>query len=394
MDRRLRSPADLPIFAGVPTGIKDSDHVRFMGTRAGSKALAWVVSPIDSLLARRCRQGGFTILGKTSTSELTILPFVDTELAPPTRNPLHVDSYSGGSSGGASAAVAADMVPIAPGSDGAGSIRLPASFCGLVGFKPGRGVLFHEHKTVDPYEISSNGPIARNVRDAAALADVLAGRSTLASTANEGSFLGALDKPLRRLRIRWSTKSPLTVVDRTIATKIESLARVLAELGHDVEEGDPFEGTVEEFLPLMAHMMRTIPIPPWLEHRLQPTTRWMRDQGRGHSRASVLGVGERLARKVLANFGDADAWLLPTCARRPLYVGELSAMSGEEVFRAVVPIGAFTAPFNVSGQPAVSIPAGLDDTGMPIGAQIVGRPHRDRMVLKLAAELEAAMAPG
>src|SRR5207245_2581419 len=123
-------------------------------------------------------EGGLVLLGKLATSEFTILPYVHTDLGPPTRNPHDPRHYAGGSSGGSAAAVASGMLPIAPGSDGAGSIRLPASFCGLVGVKPGRGTLFHEHGITDPVEMSAVGPLAQDVRDAAALLDVLAGRAT------------------------------------------------------------------------------------------------------------------------------------------------------------------------------------------------------------------------
>ena len=389
-DRKIARGGDLPLFIGVPTGIKDHEHVRGFGTRAGSKALRWVVSPIDSVLARRCREGGFILLGKTSTSELTILPFVDIDLHPPTRNPVARDHYAGGSSGGAAAAVAAGMIPIAPGSDGAGSIRLPASFCGLVGYKPGRGVLFHEHRTVDPFEISAVGPIAKTVRDAAALADVLAGRGMHRDPPHDPSFLSALTRPPRRLRIRFGIKSPLTLVDPQIEAAVRGTAKKLAALGHHVEEGGAFEGTMEEFLPLMAKMVRGVPLPPFSDRLLQPTTRWMRAQGRGLSRAGVLESGKHLERRVHASFGDTDVWLLPTCAHHPPRVGQYEGMSGEDVFRSVVPIGAFTALFNVSGQPAISIPIGRSNGGLPMGAQLVGRRWMDRTVLRLAAELEAA----
>src|SRR5690349_1099750 len=190
-DKRLKLGGAVPPFLGVPTAIKDHEHVRFLHTRVGSRALAWVIAPFDGKLTTRCRDAGFVIVGKTSTSELTILPFVDTDVGPPTRNPRAPDHYAGGSSGGAAAAVAAGLVPIAPGSDGAGSIRLPASFCGLVGVKPGRGTLFNEHPLVDVADIAVIGPLAKDVRDAAALMDVLDGRHDLSS---KGSFLSAAER--------------------------------------------------------------------------------------------------------------------------------------------------------------------------------------------------------
>lgn len=177
-DKTIRGRGQLPAFLGVPTAIKDCELVRFLHMRVGSRALKWVIAPVDGKITRRCREGGFVIVGKTSTSELTILPFVHTDLGPPTRNPRAPDYYSGGSSGGAAAAVASGMLAIAPGSDGAGSIRLPASFCGLVGVKPGRGALFNEHRKVDFADMGAIGPLARTVRDGAAMMDVLDGRAT------------------------------------------------------------------------------------------------------------------------------------------------------------------------------------------------------------------------
>lgn len=390
-DRRLARGGDLPLFLGIPSGIKDHEHMRWMRTRAGSRALTWVISPLDSLLARRCREGGMVLLGKLSTSELTILPFVHTDIHPPTRNPIDPRHYSGGSSGGSAAAVAAGMVPIAPGSDGAGSIRIPASFCGLVGIKPGRGVLFHEHAAVDPVEMSAIGPLAQNVRDAAALLDVLAGQPLHVDPPPPSSFLAACAERPGALKVRIGLLSPLATVDPEVEAAVRRAARALEELGHHVDEGGPIEGTLEEFLPLMARMVRGVPLPPFTERLLQPTTQWMRQRGKGTSKAEVIQRAKELARRVLAWFGDADLWVLPTSPRLPPAVGEYEGLDGEAVFRAVVPIGAFTAGFNVSGQPAVSLPAGRSANGLPIGIQLVGRPGADRQLVAVAARLEEAM---
>lgn len=391
-DAQLRRGADdAPMFLGVPTGIKDHEHVRFMRTRAGSRALEGIVSPVDGELARRCRKGGFTIVGKLATSELTILPIIDDALHPPTRNPLARDRYAGGSSGGSSAAVAAGMLPIAPGSDGAGSIRIPAAFCGLVGFKPGRGVLFHEHAAVDPIEISAVGPIARSVRDAAALTDVLLGYPTFVDPAPSGSFLAATENTPKRLRMRVCVRSPLTGVEPEIEAAVRRVASICErELGHTVEEAGPLDGSVEEFIPLMAKMVSGVPLPPLRAHLLEETTRWMRETGRRYGRAEVREQFHALERKVDAWFGDADAWLLPTSPVWPPEVGKFRGLDGESVFRGVVPIGAFTAPFNVSGQPAISLPVGSAE-GLPIGVQIVGRRWFDREVIALAANVEACL---
>ncbi|HEX3597256.1 MAG TPA: amidase [Polyangiaceae bacterium] len=387
-DQLLRKGGRLPPFLGVPTGIKDHEHVRFLHTRVGSRALAWVISPFDSKITQRCREGGFVIVGKTSCSELTILPFVETELGPPTRNPRAFDHYAGGSSGGAAAAVAGGLLSIAPGSDGAGSIRLPASFCGLVGVKPGRGTLFNEHPNVDVADIAVIGPIAKTVRDAAALMDVLDGRIDLSS---KSSFSSAVARVPAKLRLRYGTRSPLATTDPEVASAVERAARCLTSLGHHVEEGPSLPDIgVDEFLPMMARLMANVPLPPMTSRWLQPTTRWMRDLGRKVSDREASERRKALERKIDAFFseGDADAWLLPTCAVLPPKVGQYRGLGGEQTFRAVVPIGAFTAGFNVSGQPAVSLPAGTSRQGLPIGVQLVCKRGDDRRLFGLAAALE------
>jgi amidase len=329
------------------------------------------------------------IVGKTSCSELTILPFCETDLGPPTRNPRNLDHYSGGSSGGASAAVAAGMIPIAPGSDGAGSIRGPASFCGLVGIKPSRHALFHEHHAVDPHDISAVGPLARSVGDAALFLDLLAGDRS--AEADVRSFRAAAARPPRALRIRFGTRTPLAKVDPEVEEAVRRTARLAEQLGHHVEEGDVLEGSVDEFLPLMAKMISSIPQIPFAQRYLQPTTRWMVDLGKRTSEAEARQAKERLETRIDAWFGEVvDAWILPVSAELPPRVGQYDGLGGEETFRAVVPIGAFTAPFNVSGQPAASLPLAVGKNGLPIGVQVVMHRGDDRRLLGLAAQLEEA----
>lgn len=391
-DKRLRRGGQLPAFLGVPTAVKDNELVRFFHTRVGSRALKWVISPIDGKMARRCRAGGFVILGKTSTSELTILPFVDTDLGPPTRNPRALDYYSGGSSGGAAAAVAGGMLTIAPASDGAGSIRLPASFCGLVGVKPGRGALFNEHRSIDVADIAAVGPIAKTVRDAAAMMDVLDGHPILGAPE---SYLAATERAPSGLRIRFGVANHLTRVEPEIAAATRAAAKHLESLGHHVEEGPPPPTIdVDEFLPIMARLMANVPLPPFTSHLLQPTTRWMRRVGKRVTNREAVERQAVLQGRLDTWFadGDTDAWLLPTCGVPPPRVGQFAGLDGEATFRAVVPIGAFTAAFNVAGQPAVSLPAGVSSAGLPIGVQLVTKRGKDKTLLGLAAALERAMS--
>ena len=390
-DARLAQGGDLPAFLGVPTGIKDHEHLRGSFSRVGSRAFRWVLSPIDGPVASACRRGGFVFLGKLATSELAILPFIHTALHPPARNPIAPDHYAGGSSGGSAAAVASGMLPIAPGSDGGGSIRIPASFCGLVGVKAGRGTLPHPYDLVDRVRISAIGPLARTVRDAAALMDVLAGRSVYVDPAPPDSFLAACGRSPERLRIRVLRTSPHARVDPEVDACVLRAARLLEGLGHHVDEAPPLTAEIDEFIPLMARMVANVPIPPFMNRLLQPTTRWLRGRGKLVSNADAQALRIVLAERVLGWFGDADAWITPTVPETAPRVGAFDQLDGEAVFRAAAPIGAFTAPYNVSGQPAASVPAGCSSARLPIGLQIVGPPQGERVVLALAAVLEETL---
>jgi amidase len=368
-------------FLGVPTAIKDHEPVRGLGTRLGSRAFRWVISPIDGYVARACRRAGFILLGKTACSELTILPYAHGTLHPPTRNPHDPTRYSGGSSAGAAAAVAADMISIAPGSDGGGSIRIPAAFCGLVGVKPSRGALPNPAGMFDPVGLSTIGPLARSVRDAAAMLDILAERPS-------GAFARACDAPVPRLRVRVLVEPPLANVTTAPAhaAAVRDAARILEQLGHTVTEAPRFTGELDRFLPLMARMVARVPLLPIMERSLEPTTRWLRARGRGVTLSDVRAIADSLARDVDAAFGDADVMVTPTTAQPPPRVGAFADLDGEQTFRTAAALGAFTAPFNVSGQPAISLP--WRSQGLPIGVQIIARRGADHLLLAVATELE------
>ncbi|HEY5920477.1 MAG TPA: amidase [Kofleriaceae bacterium] len=381
-DLMLRARRSKAPFLGVPTAIKDHEPVRGLGTRIGSQAFRWLISPIDGYVARAMRRAGFIIVGKTTCSELTILPYVHVSLHAPTRNPHDPDRYGGGSSGGAAVAVAAGMLPIAPGSDGAGSIRIPAAFCGLVGVKTGRGVLPNPADMFDVVGISSLGPLAKTVRDAAALIDTL-------SLHPDGSFTRAIDQPVPALRVKVLLRPALADVEVAPehAAAAVAVGRRLEQLGHGVAEATPFIGDLDEFLPIMARMVARVPLLPGMVRALEPSTQWLRERGRGVTRGDVVALADRLAREVLAWFGDADIVVSPTVAQPAPKVGAYANLDGERVFRTAAALGAFTAPFNVSGQPAISIPWGTTQAGLPIGVQLVARRGNDRMLLALAARL-------
>jgi amidase len=390
-DRAVRraEAADVPALFGVPTGVKDLDLVRWSVSQFGSRAFKLFFSPVDGPAAKRMRAEGMVILGKLATSELGAMPVTEPDIHPPTRNPWSLDHTSGGSSGGSGSAVAARMLPIAHASDGGGSVRIPAALCGVFGVKPSRGQLVNPYRRKGTIDISTLGPISRTVDDAAAFFDVLA----LGPPAGEGAggrnpWLAASRRAPGRLRVRFTTRSPICATDAEIAAATERSARLIADLGHEVDEGEPPSGSLEEFLPIWERQLATIPV--FAESSLQPITRWLRAAGRNRTPEQVAEVARTLAERVAAWFGDADVWITPTVACAPPRVGELKGLPPDEAFARAANLGVFTAMFNVSGQPAASVPMGTSNEGLPIGVQLAGRLGRDHVVLQLARQIEAA----
>lgn len=382
----------LPPFFGVPIGIKDLNLVRGTFTRAGSRAFRYFISPIDDRSAAQLRRGGFVILGKLATSELGALPVTEPDIHPPTRNPWDLTRTAGGSSGGSGAAVAAGLLPIAHGSDGAGSIRIPASFCNLYGIKPSRGRVRDPYGANDENALPTCGPLARTVEDAAAMLDVLAGITVGSphwAPAPEEPFLELARRVPGRCRIRFTTRSPLANATPEIEDAVQRVARVLSGLGHHVEEGPPPEGSLDEFLPLWQHLVGTVPV--LRSSVLQPVTRWLHQAGKGLRRADVLHQQQLLAGRIAEWFGNADLALTPTVPVPPPKIGAWKDLEPERAFGEAAVLGAFTAVFNVSGQPAASVPAGISSGGHPIGIQLAGRANADGLVLSVSKQLEQAM---
>ncbi|MEQ9501881.1 MAG: amidase [Deltaproteobacteria bacterium] len=372
-------PDPLPAFWGVPFAIKDNDPMRFTRLRVGSRALKWVWTPFDSPVVKRFRAAGFVMTGKTSTSELALMPVVHTDLQPPTRNPHDADYYAGGSSGGAGAAVGSEMLPIAHAADGGGSIRIPASLCGLFGFKASRGLTPDFYGQFDVVGLSVAGVVSRTVEDSAAAMDALCGAPV------QGDLRAALDDDVPQLSVRVGVTSALVEVDPTIAEGVRRVARWLEEDGHRITDGDALEGRIDDFLPVFGRLAANVPI--LNERALQGTTRWLRGIGRTVDRTEAKRLNDAMTGRVDAWFADADLWVLPTIARRPPRVGEWDGLDAEPCFRAASALGAFTAPFNVSGQPAASLPVGTVD-GVPFGVQIAGRRGADKLVFAVARRLE------
>jgi amidase len=394
-DARLRKGRDdLPPFLGVPLGVKDLNLARGSFTRFGSRAFERLFVPFDDAVVAQLRRGGFVIVGKTTTSEFGSLPVTEPAIHPPTRNPWDPDVTAGGSSGGAGAAVASGMIPIAQGSDAAGSIRIPASFCGLFGIKPSRGRIENPFGLDDRVLIWTCGPITRSVDDAAAMLDVMAG-----ITVGQPHWAPPPPRPFaelarevpRRLKLRLVVRSNHVDTDPEIAAAVERVARALEKLGHSIEE-KPMElpaGILEEFLPVWQATAASAPVHDW--SLTQPVTRWLGEKGRTVDAKLVERITERLMGLVLEQFGDVDAWITPTVAVPPPPIGAWRDLAPPDVFAEASKLGVFTAPFNISGQPAASMPAGRSKKGHPIGVQIAGRPLADGLVLALARQVETAM---
>jgi amidase len=352
---------------GLPTAMKDIHLTRGMFARLGSRSFRYLWSPIDDVSSASVRRAGMVMLGKLATSELAVLPFIDTALHPPTRNPWDLSRYSGGSSGGSSAAIAAGMLAVAVASDGAGSIRIPAAFCGLVGHKPTRGLVPNPFARFEPLGLTTVGPHARSVDDAAALMDVLLDRHE-----RLGGFLERVHRPARGLRIRFTTASPVITPTPAIAEAVRRVA--------------------EEFLPIFQFMVQGLIVPS--ERALQATTRLLRDRTRPVTPAVALAQRELFRTRMDAWFGDVDLWVTPTVGAPAPRVGAWATASAQELFEGTAPLGAFTAAFNASGHPATSIPLWPLAGEAPVGVQLVAPRGEDARALAVArALLEALGTP-
>jgi amidase len=391
-DQKSRStPADeLPIFHGVPLGLKDLALMRGTRTQLGSRAFRYFRAPIDAPVTKLLKRGGFVVLGKTATSEFGALPVTEPLIHAPTRNPWNSEHTPGGSSGGSGAAVAAELVPLAHGSDGGGSVRIPAAFCHLYGFKPTHSLLGNLHGRVNTLALSTMGPLTHDVADAAAMLDVMRGHPMTHRHYAQDSCLTQQALPtLRSLKIRFCTEAMIGHVEPEIAAAVESAAHILEGFGHRVEQVPMVQGRLEDFLPLWQRMLANVP--SISESVLQPVTRWLRQVGRGLDHAETQRLKQVLLQRVLEFHGDADVLLTPTVGQYAPKVGAFAGLEPEAAFIAISALGSFTAPFNVTGQPAASIPAGVSDSRLPYGVQIVGRQGRDDVVLRLSRQLEEAM---
>jgi amidase len=391
---QTKDTSELPPFFGVPIAIKDLNPLEGIRCTYGTPVLMDKISLYSDAVVMRIKHAGFTILGKTATSELGSLPYIEQPGFPPTRNPWNLDYTAGGSSGGAAAAIAAGLTPIAQGSDAGGSIRGPAFCCGLVGIKPARGRVSYAPLGDHLNGIATNGPMARTVADAAALLDVMSGYVTgdpywLPNP--ETSFLDASRQAPSPLRIAFSTSvQPVGEAADICQQSVRETVELLEGMGHIVEPGCPdFTGLVEPFKKVWS---ASVTVPGIPKEVLSAMNRWIAEQsGSAGEYLQAVHQMQVIARRIVGFFEVFDVLVLPVYLHPQIRVGEWANLSPEETLEKITAWIAPCPPFNASGLPAIAIPTGFEQsTGLPLGVQLVGRPAAEATLIALAAQLEAA----
>ncbi|MFH9011314.1 amidase [Streptomyces sp. NPDC017943] len=397
-DRELAAGVRKPLL-GVPVAVKDDMDVAGEPTAFGCCG-EFPPVPGDGEAVRRLRAAGAVIVGKTNTCEFGQWPFTEGPAFGSTRNPWSTDHTPGGSSGGSAAAVAAGLVPAALGSDGAGSVRIPAAWTHLVGIKPQRGRISTWPRGESFQGITVNGTLARTVADAALLLDAASGNHDLDPHRPPAIDLSAaVGRDPGRLRVALSLKPPFTAVPARllpeVRTRVTELAERLARLGHTVEEADPPYGQIGlAFVPRatagIAERVGEAPFPALLDRRTRDAARLGRLLGGAPLRAARRAEAV-LHRRIGSFFDSYDVVLAPTTAAPPPRIGALLELSGFATDRAMIAACPYAWPWNVLGWPGINVPAGFTPDGLPVGAQLLGPAHSEPLLAQVAAQLEAEL---
>ena len=382
---------------GVPIAIKEEIDVVGTITTFGGEGNSQPAGA-DAEVVRRLRTAGAVVVGKTTMPEFGAFPYTESVSRGITRNPWDRTRTPGGSSGGTAVAVAAGMVPVGLGGDGGGSIRIPSACCGLFGLKPQRGRVTtapHPHLW---YALGTAGPLTRSVLDSALVYDAIRGNvdSDLYRAGETGSFVEAARREPGRLRIGWSTRPALLGIrpDPVHVRAVHETVALLTELGHDVREVDPrypdaTAAFVPQFFAGIRHEAGLVDHYDRLERRTRQTCRmgaWVRPG----ILDKALELTERVSVKANRVFDEVDVLLTPTTAHRPPKVGILGGRGTVRSALLSQPAIAYVAIWNVAGNPAASLPAGVGDDGLPIGVQLVGPTDGEPVLLSLSAQLEQA----
>jgi amidase len=384
--------AAMPLY-GVPYSLKDLTWTSDIRTTLGSKNFENFRPRADAELAVRLRNAGGILLGKTTTPELGGRPTTEGGLCPPAHNPWKFEYSAGGSSGGAAAQVAAGMGPLAEGTDGGGSIRVPAACCGVVGLKPSRGRISFAPVMGEGWAgFATEGPIARSVRDVALMLDVMAGPAPgdpYWAPPPAKPFVSAVTDRPQRLRLGLIAKSALGPVDPEVSAALDRACEVFRAMGHSVEpiDVDPAKRLVEYTRIAITAGIASVPIKD--PDAMDPVVRRAWEAGKRLSATDYLGAVTRMhnvSREIVQTLAPYDATLAPTLPGPALRLGLPTDKFEEQLYPHIQ----FTFPFNATGQPAFSLPNGFTESGLPIGLQIIGRPAGELGIIALAAAFEEA----
>ena len=393
VERRLMEGAALPL-AGVPYALKDLTDTAGLRTTYGSKLREHNVPTRDAAVARRLREAGGVLLGKTNTPEFGNRATTAFGLFPATRNPWDLSKTAGGSSGGSAAALAACLCPLAEGSDAGGSIRSPSSCCGVVGMKPSRGRVSSAPRVNPRAGLATHGPLARTVRDAALMLDVMTGSEPgdlFTAPVQTPSFLDSADREPGSLRIGLLVTSDMWI-DPQVVAAVHKTADLLASLGHRVAAADvDIAGLGEAFRVMAEAESAAIEVEdPALFS--DPYSTWCYERGAKRTAVEYIRATEETFRRsghIITESMKWDCLLTPTVTLTPqpldTFLANTERVADDDL--AYIP---FTFPFNISGQPALSLPLGWSTDGLPIGVQLVGRPYGEALILAVAAQLERA----
>ncbi|ORW91513.1 amidase [Mycobacterium szulgai] len=390
--QRLDAGERLPLL-GVPIAIKDDADVAGEVTAYGSGAHGPAVSS-DAEVVRRLRAAGAVVIGKTNVPELMIMPFTESLTFGATRNPWNLRRAPGGSSGGSAAAVAAGLASMALGSDGGGSIRIPATWCGLFGLKPQR-----DRISLEPHDgawqgLSVNGPLTRSVMDAALFLD-----ATTTVPGPQGQFADAAAREPGQLRIALSAKGPTPLPARCGKAQLAALEQagaLLRDLGHEVINRDPDYPALATYANFLPRFLRGVSDDADAQahpERLEPRTRslaWLGSFFSDRRMAALRTAEEGVSRRIQSIFSDVDVLLTPGTAMGPPRIGAYQRRGGVSTLFLVARRIPYYQVWNVTGQPAAVVPWDFDDDGLPMSVQLVGRPYDEATLLSLAAQIEAA----
>jgi len=392
-EKRISRGERLGLLQGLPISIKETAALAGYRNSLGSRAFETSIAQVDSFAIGRLKEEGAVILGKTNAPEFGTRPVTEGPMFPPARNPVDPTRTAGGSSGGAAAAVAAGLCALSHGGDGGGSIRIPASCCGVVGLKPSRGRISSGPLLGEDWAgLATSGVIARTVADVALGLDAMSGHlpgDPYWADVTE-PFLPAARRPPSTLRVGWTVDAP-GAVDPEVAAAVESVANALSRLGHRVTRTRPDLGPFRPLIQLLA-VTAVGALPIQQPELLDPLNRLMFEVAPSSSAVDYLKTLTQLhqqARRLVASWNEIDVLLTPTLTYPAPKIGGIGK-NVETASDEFLDWLSFTHPFNCTGQPAISLPLATSKCGLPIGIQLVGRPRDEYTILSLGAQLEAA----